>query len=847
MEKKLFCAIVMAFGLYSEVAAQSDSLSFKNRYEAFKKQAQREYTSFRDKANKEYAEFMETAWKSYGIQEPIKMPKRQKLEPVEYDKEKAKRSLLAQKLKLQKAKQQFSEQQKQQEEQQKKLEAQELQQQQTQQQLSEAFQQLAAAKKQLEDEKHKFLELQNQQKLLADEQRQQLDEQLKQLEKKQEQQEADQKKLEDERNRYQQEQQLYAEEKERKDTEQNKLLAAQELQQRESQKKLEEEQKKLLEAKRQLEKEQNELLAQKKQQQEDAEQQRKDLAEKQRRLDESLKKQNEQKAQLAEEQKKHEQLRKQMDEERKFQETEHRQLVNEQNKKLQEEQHKLMAEKQRIEGVRQQLLADKQKQETELKKSVEAKKKELDEQQKQLEENLQKQQVQQQRLDEEKRKYEQQKKLLVEEITKQQEKRKEIIKQEKELEEGKAIQVEIVDVKDDVRPQPQPIAPVKENKAAVVQNPFKFYGTPLTVRWGNADRFKLSGTDKKSISNAYTEFTGRNYDNLLHDCLALRKEKDLCDWAYYKMLQDVSEAACGKGTNEAVLLQGVLYQQSGYMMRFGLDDQQKLHILSRLTGTVYDRCYWIVEDNVGKRVFFLMDGSKPKKLEICDLAYPKEQTLSFNVAKLPKLDSELTEERTLESRFVSVEAKSVVNKNLIDFFNEYPATFRDNDVTTRWPYYANAPVSKEVKDKLYPQLRKRISGATKLMAANMLLNWIQMGFPYAIDEKVWGEDRAFFAEETLYYPLCDCEDRSILFSHLVRDLLGLDAVMIYFPNNPQHMYTAVCFDEDVKGDYIMVDGRKFTIADPTCYNANVGHTMNQMDNSKAKVIPLKRTIEVKSL
>lgn len=115
-----------------------------------------------------------------------------------------------------------------------------------------------------------------------------------------------------------------------------------------------------------------------------------------------------------------------------------------------------------------------------------------------------------------------------------------------------------------------------------------------------------------------------------------------------------------------------------------------------------------------------------------------------------------------------------------------------------------------------------------------------MGLDYAIDEKVWGSDRAFFAEETLYYPLCDCEDRSILFSHLVRDLLNLDVVMVYYPNNPQHMYTAVSFDEDVKGDYIMVNGRKFIIADPTCYNANVGHTMNQMDNSKAKVIPLKR-------
>ena len=56
------------------------------------------------------------------------------------------------------------------------------------------------------------------------------------------------------------------------------------------------------------------------------------------------------------------------------------------------------------------------------------------------------------------------------------------------------------------------------------------------------------------------------------------------------------------------------------------------------------------------------------------------------------------------------------------------------------------------------------------------------------------------------------------------------------------MYTAVCFNEDVPGDYIMVEGRKFTVADPTYYNADVGKTMSRMDNSKAKVILLNREL-----
>ena len=156
---------------------------------------------------------------------------------------------------------------------------------------------------------------------------------------------------------------------------------------------------------------------------------------------------------------------------------------------------------------------------------------------------------------------------------------------------------------------------------------------------------------------------------------------------------------------------------------------------------------------------------------------------------------------------------------------------------TRWAYYANTPVTPEIKEKVYPQLEQYVKGVSKVAGANKLLNWVQMGLKYEYDEKVWGQDRAFFAEESLYYPYCDCEDRSILFSHLMRDLLDLDVVLVYYPG---HLATAVCFNEPVEGDYIMVNGRKFTVADPTYYNANVGKTMSRMDNSQAKVILLKR-------
>ena len=132
-------------------------------------------------------------------------------------------------------------------------------------------------------------------------------------------------------------------------------------------------------------------------------------------------------------------------------------------------------------------------------------------------------------------------------------------------------------------------------------------------------------------------------------------------------------------------------------------------------------------------------------------------------------------------------------------------------------------------------MKAQLKGLSQEQAVGKLLNWVQTGFVYEYDDKVWGHDRAFFAEETLYYPYCDCEDRSILLTRLVRDLLGLKCILVYYPG---HLASAVAFDDHVSGDYILLQGKRFVIADATYIDAPVGMTMTGMDNQTAKVILL---------
>lgn len=378
-------------------------------------------------------------------------------------------------------------------------------------------------------------------------------------------------------------------------------------------------------------------------------------------------------------------------------------------------------------------------------------------------------------------------------------------------------------------PAPEPIAPVKPKEETHKKVSIGYFGTVITIGFPQNDRLKLRALEENAIADAWKELSDSRYDITVSTALNARKANRLCDWAYMKMLQAVTEKQYGK-TNEAVLAQAFLMTQSGYRIRLGMSEG-RLYMLVASQYDIFNMRYYVLDGTK----FYNVSGDKSVRMQITQAKYGKEQSLSLQMAQLPSLGNDPTPKRTLTSR-KGVTASASVNKNMIDFFNTYPQACFNGDQTTRWAAYANTPVENSVKDMLYPPLKKTIAGMNERDAVGILLNWVQTAFEYEYDDKVWGGDRAFFAQETLYYPYSDCEDRAILFSRLVRDLLGLDVVLLYYPG---HLATAVAFSEEQKGDYLTYKNRKYIVCDPTFINAGVGRTMPNMNNRQAQVIALK--------
>lgn len=386
------------------------------------------------------------------------------------------------------------------------------------------------------------------------------------------------------------------------------------------------------------------------------------------------------------------------------------------------------------------------------------------------------------------------------------------------------------------QPQPKPYVEINiEKEQPVIHSLFKFksFGTEYSVHLIEEQKFHLNSIKGDDLADALIRMSESDYNDIIVDVLDIRQKHELCDWAYYCMLRDLGEAFFGKNTNEAILMTMYLLQQSGFQVRLATIDE-KLHILIGTLHFMYDRNYY----KFNGVNYFLVTGNGYDHMKICNVPYTGESAMSLMINSLPVLEQTQSEPRIIKSGNKNGLSVTVsVNPNLLDFYATYPTSEVNDNIMTRWAMYANTPLSESAKTQIYEDLRNQLAGKSQKEQVQSILTFIQTGLQYEYDDSIWGGDRAFFAEETLHYQYADCEDRSILLTRLVRDLLGLDCILIYYPG---HLASGVCFTEEIGGDFCEVDGKKFVVCDGTYIGSSVGSTMPCCRNLPVQAIVLSK-------
>ena len=189
--------------------------------------------------------------------------------------------------------------------------------------------------------------------------------------------------------------------------------------------------------------------------------------------------------------------------------------------------------------------------------------------------------------------------------------------------------------------------------------------------------FSLTDISKESVAQTFEQMENKDYDNMIIDCLRLRDDLQLNDWAYLQMLKQLSAIIAGNNTNVGTLLIAYLYMQSGYKMRIG-SDYERLYLLFASRHTIYEQTSYSID---GETYYGI--ESLPSRLHICQAAFPKEKSLSLLLHCQPKFAESTSSERTISSKeYADMAVTTHVNKNLISFYDAYPASMIDNNFMT---------------------------------------------------------------------------------------------------------------------------------------------------------------------
>lgn len=361
-------------------------------------------------------------------------------------------------------------------------------------------------------------------------------------------------------------------------------------------------------------------------------------------------------------------------------------------------------------------------------------------------------------------------------------------------------------------PQPKPVT------VAADELELLFYGN--TVKFAFDPQWKsyrlTGGAKPETISDFWTTMSGSKYDVTIKAINAARLELKLDDWGYAMLWRDVVRALQPERKTEQNLLLWYFLVKSGYDARLGYYDKD-VFLFVAVKQPVYATKYTKVNSQTyyaalatdhgnGINAFYSYQASYPTKLNPLDI-----KTAFTGFTKVAPA------QRTLAFDYKGKAIKFTVpyDRRLVEYMDTIPQS--------EFELYFDTDGSSLLRQGLLAELKKYTASMGEEEAVNFLLAFVQKAFAYKTDDDQFGHERYFFVEESLYFPYNDCEDRAVLFSWLVHELVGIKAVGVLYPG---HMTTALELKQ-VSPNFFTVDykGKHFVIADPTYIGASVGMAM----------------------
>lgn len=387
----------------------------------------------------------------------------------------------------------------------------------------------------------------------------------------------------------------------------------------------------------------------------------------------------------------------------------------------------------------------------------------------------------------------------------------------------------IIEVKK-IEEQPVTKEPIKvdvpkvDSKYKVVK--VDFYNNLSLFQIDKRYDFPLKNISNDTISQSWEYLSKLDLSIFLSEIKKQKEVLNLNDWALYLLVNKVGNELY-KDENKANIFTWFVFVKMGFDTKVGYSEDA-IYLMSTVKQSLYQIVSSIMD---GKKYYILTPKGRLKTLHSIytyQANYPSAITpfsFDMNTKALKIYTNEKVKDFSFKANGKTYNIQGSFSGDLIEFYKTFPQS--------EYQLYFNSQKSPLIQSSLLSSLKPLVEGKTEIEAVNILLRFVQTAFAYKTDDEQFHYEKVFFPEETIYYPYSDCEDRSILFSYLVENLLGLDVVGIVFDD---HLATAVQFSSKIDGDGFMFEGKRYTISDPTYINANVGMTMPEYKNKSFEVI-----------
>jgi len=337
---------------------------------------------------------------------------------------------------------------------------------------------------------------------------------------------------------------------------------------------------------------------------------------------------------------------------------------------------------------------------------------------------------------------------------------------------------------------PPPVAPTEPEEAASPEEhvppvmPGKtvsvsFYGITLPAPY-DLKPVRLREINEQAVAGLWEYFSKTDFRPLLQMLNECSRENRFNDWALHELIACISAHIPElQGVEAQLVFRQFLSVQCGYDVRMGIRGN-RLVLLTPVREKVYaceyleyqGTAYYLMEDQGAAAGMRIRTMDAPAKTGQKSLSLQPDQPVHLGDAADP-----------FTLQYEGFTLKGSLNRYRIDFFKHYPQT--------ELSVYAQAAMDTALSRQLIQAFRKPLAGKNTEEALAWILRFVQYAFEYQTDDRQFGYEKPFFAEELFHYPFSDCEDRAILFAWLTRNLLKLDVLLLDYPN---HVATAVRID-----------------------------------------------------